>query len=477
METRFGRDFSGVRVHTGTDAGASAAELRAAAYTAGSSIVFRQGRYAPRTAAGKDLLAHELAHVVQQRQAPSLLPVLSAPGGELETAATRAAAGAADLREPAAAPVPAIQRQPDVPHLEITKSAGLVATEDEVEAKLTEFLTRVMRAQGGRELRDSPAIAQALQTLAEGDIGAVLRVDAFLAQGFKPGSPAEYASAARGALPSRILKSQLARLDKIPSAPSTLPAPRSVGEALGHAVLDKTIGPVIRALPVSKELQAKIYDAAVSAVASGVAALADPALSNAHLDPQSKAAVSAAIEAAIKQKPGVTPPRPPPGLGAEPPSRPPEKSPTAPGEKTVGSPKIDIPDVPGAPKQSAPVAPTPQSVEQVIQGISDDALIPAQARGTPAAESFSGARDFARALAAKLDAAQTANNYSVEIALSSTYRQAGDLRSVFDEAERIAKLVAEALPHHASKVEQVIINVASPDPKKPSFVRRVVRLH
>ena len=291
--------------------------------------------------------------MVQQRDAPSLLPVISAPGGELEIAATRAAGGAAARLGRAAAPVPAIQRQPDVPHLEITKSAGLVSTDDEVQAKLTEFLTRVMIAQGGRELRDSPVIEQALHTLAEGDIGSVLRVDAFLARGFHPVSPAEYARAAREALPATILKSQLARLDKIPSAPPTLPGQRSLSEALGHAVLDKTIGRVIRALPVSKALQGKVYDAAVSAVAAGVVSLADAAMGNANLDPQSKAAISAAIEAAIKQKPGGTPRQTPPPPGVEP-YEPPAKAATAPGEKVLGSPKIDIPDVPGAPRQPAP---------------------------------------------------------------------------------------------------------------------------
>jgi hypothetical protein len=66
MESRFGHDFGTVRVHTGADASASAESLGALAYTVGKQIVFRQGMYMPQTHAGQKLIAHELAHVVQQ---------------------------------------------------------------------------------------------------------------------------------------------------------------------------------------------------------------------------------------------------------------------------------------------------------------------------------------------------------------------------------------------------------------------------
>ena len=69
MEPRFGHDFSGVRIHTDSKAAASARAVRALAYTVGRDVVFDTGRYAPHTAAGKGLIAHELAHVVQQRNA------------------------------------------------------------------------------------------------------------------------------------------------------------------------------------------------------------------------------------------------------------------------------------------------------------------------------------------------------------------------------------------------------------------------
>lgn len=66
MESRFGHDFSGVRVHTDDRAAESAREVDAAAYTVGRHIVFGAGRYRPGEFDGRKLLAHELAHVLQQ---------------------------------------------------------------------------------------------------------------------------------------------------------------------------------------------------------------------------------------------------------------------------------------------------------------------------------------------------------------------------------------------------------------------------
>jgi hypothetical protein len=73
MESRFGYDFSEVRVHADARAAESARAVKALAYTAGSNVVFGAGQYQPQTRPGQQLLAHELAHVVQQG-APGCLP-------------------------------------------------------------------------------------------------------------------------------------------------------------------------------------------------------------------------------------------------------------------------------------------------------------------------------------------------------------------------------------------------------------------
>jgi hypothetical protein len=66
MERAFGTDFSGVNIHTDADAVRLNKKLRSQAFTRGKDIFFNKGKYRPETSAGKQLLAHELAHVVQQ---------------------------------------------------------------------------------------------------------------------------------------------------------------------------------------------------------------------------------------------------------------------------------------------------------------------------------------------------------------------------------------------------------------------------
>lgn len=67
FEPRFGLDLSAVRVHAERGAGDAARSVGARAFTVGEHMVFAAGAFAPSSAAGRHLLAHELAHVVQQR--------------------------------------------------------------------------------------------------------------------------------------------------------------------------------------------------------------------------------------------------------------------------------------------------------------------------------------------------------------------------------------------------------------------------
>ncbi|WP_008312527.1 DUF4157 domain-containing protein [Leptolyngbya sp. PCC 6406] len=66
MEPRFGADFSQVRVHTGTEAVQMNKEVGAQAFTHGTGLYFNAGKYAPDADSGKQLLAHELTHTIQQ---------------------------------------------------------------------------------------------------------------------------------------------------------------------------------------------------------------------------------------------------------------------------------------------------------------------------------------------------------------------------------------------------------------------------
>lgn len=94
MEPRFGRDFSGVRVHADAAASHSSRELGAAAYTVGNHIAFQVDRYNPSSAEGRHLLAHELAHVAQHQRtgiASGAAKAVSDPSDGAEREASAAA--------------------------------------------------------------------------------------------------------------------------------------------------------------------------------------------------------------------------------------------------------------------------------------------------------------------------------------------------------------------------------------------------
>ncbi|KQV92610.1 DUF4157 domain-containing protein [Pelomonas sp. Root1237] len=96
MEGRFGVPLADVRVHTDGDAAESAAGMGARAYTAGSNIVFGAAHFAPESAEGRGLLAHELTHVVQQQRAgvPATQPSAADGGAHHDKAEREAEANA-----------------------------------------------------------------------------------------------------------------------------------------------------------------------------------------------------------------------------------------------------------------------------------------------------------------------------------------------------------------------------------------------
>ena len=127
MESRFGTNFDDVRVHTDQEAAESAALLHAEAYTTGRDIYFAQGKYAATSPDGQRLLAHELAHTIQQSEgkmpsgasAQSDGKVAVAPGTDpLEREADRASEQVlqklpASVTGKASSGKPNIQLQPD----------------------------------------------------------------------------------------------------------------------------------------------------------------------------------------------------------------------------------------------------------------------------------------------------------------------------------------------------------------------------
>src|ERR1044072_1156811 len=72
MESRIGEDFSHVKIHTGSEAHNLSEDVRARAFTHGQNIFFGQGEFNPHSRGGKELLAHELTHTVQQQGGSTL---------------------------------------------------------------------------------------------------------------------------------------------------------------------------------------------------------------------------------------------------------------------------------------------------------------------------------------------------------------------------------------------------------------------
>jgi len=94
IEPTLGTALDDVRVHTGSEADVLARAVAARAFTVGNDIFFGAGEYRPGTADGDRLIAHEAAHVVQQRGAPASGPLtVSQPGDALEREAEALARG------------------------------------------------------------------------------------------------------------------------------------------------------------------------------------------------------------------------------------------------------------------------------------------------------------------------------------------------------------------------------------------------
>ena len=93
---KLGDSFHDVRIHKDAEADALARSVSASAFTTGTDVYFAHGSSSPTSSEGKELIAHELAHVVQQRGAPTTGPMrVSQPGEPLEREAEQAARGIA----------------------------------------------------------------------------------------------------------------------------------------------------------------------------------------------------------------------------------------------------------------------------------------------------------------------------------------------------------------------------------------------
>jgi hypothetical protein len=134
LEAHFGADLSDVRVHTGTEAAESATKLDALAYTSGRDIYFARGMYSPSSDSGRRLLAHEVAHMVQQSS------------GKEPTIATKSAHG---LK--IGAPTDSLEMEAEKKAEEVMAGAPPAERDDEEQRKRRESTGAVQSVSSGRE--------------------------------------------------------------------------------------------------------------------------------------------------------------------------------------------------------------------------------------------------------------------------------------------------------------------------------------
>ncbi|MEA2337513.1 MAG: hypothetical protein QOE82_1520 [Thermoanaerobaculia bacterium] len=103
MESRFGRSFESVRVFTDAHAAAAAKNANARAFTTGDRIYFAEGAYQPDSESGRELIAHELTHVVQQQSGRATASGIGASDDAFEHEAERAAKAIVRGERPAVA--------------------------------------------------------------------------------------------------------------------------------------------------------------------------------------------------------------------------------------------------------------------------------------------------------------------------------------------------------------------------------------
>ena len=326
-------------------------------------------------------------------------------------------AAALDGRGVKAAParmLPAIQRdtpsEEDIPHISITKSYDPEnASRDEVVQALTDYLNREWALQGKRRLEVTGRVRTAIETLfLENPTGAA----AFSFSNL-PDSPAELAAKVGAALPDTIRRKYMMHLYKESEKPGGSTSTRG---KVKEAIKEK-IGELGKPPPVTGEANRPVE-----------------APSN---------------QPTMGESPGqhnIKSPERPFGGGAPP------------------SPK---PDVPRPPPASADKA-----VNNVVQALDRDALIPAAAKGTDLAGNFADAREFARNVADRLKEAQARKRSSVSVVIPQDYKTAADLREIFERMEAIVRQIAGVVPDGVKDVDEVIISPA----QAPAY-RRVVKLH
>jgi hypothetical protein len=344
---------------------------------------------------------------VQQAQGSVSEGKVNEPGDHFEQAADAAASRvvqgqAASLQSSGTAP--GVQRD------------GEPASRAELEATLTEFLQRVLQAQGGRTLRVTAEVRNAVEMLAgapdpsyHGEGGdpnrgiRLMTIQAWLNGGPLPGAPEAFAREVARRLPNPFNAEALERLRRMRAAPEST-----------------TFGRVRQLVERS---------------APGTPNRPEP-----PREPTSTERFERGMEDLNRQ------------LG--------RPQPTTYGPYSIPASRIAevLRGLPGAirgPQRQQPAEPEARNYPEVaraIQQIPANALVPPEARGGANAGDYADAQEVARQIARLLDVAQQQGRDSIDLDLGPQYANLRDRGPIISEVGRIARLIRDALPHHAANV-------------------------
>jgi hypothetical protein len=268
----------------------------------------------------------------------------------------------------------------------------------QVQAALTAYLERVRTAQGGQSLRVTPEVRTTVEQIFMGDVGGSLAIQAWLQGTTLPGDPAAFAAQV-------VRRLRTDTIDPARIAHLTAPAARETPSRL-ERVRSLTERTAPGELPAPMQESSWRFDQAAKDLRRN-----EGTIGPYGLDVLRAGRILSGLPEALR-----TPPTP------------------------------------------QPVARAYAAVEQALQQIEPNALMPAGVSGEATA-SYADARELARDLARRLDIAQQQGRMEVELHLGANYANVRDRGAIYSALQRIALLVRDALPHHAAGVTYINVYI------------------
>jgi hypothetical protein len=403
MESRFGHDFSRIRIHDDSAAASASEAMNARAYTVGDDLVFGAGEFAPERPGGAHLLAHELAHAVQHEEAGAvdadrLDASGDAPEREAADAADAVLTGSRPRLSHASQPggAAAVGRQPK------DTSPGATVPREIVRDRLKAYLETELAAQGGPKLKLTGTLLRNIDGLFDADSSGHASLRFFLLSNVDARfTPQELASKVAAYLPAQVTAAHAASIGAVTGPPATGPTEPTR--------IDRLVDLVQRSKP-------------------------------ADLPPEQQEAgwrFDQNAKDLRRNDPSVVGPY------------------SLPDVFTIGRVLQGLPE---ALKGPAPKRVEPESyasVDKAIASIDPKAFMPHAVGAGASTDSWANAQDAARGLAAALDVGQKKKQYDVTFRLGANYQSFPDKAALYAAFRDMVAAIRDALPHHASDVSGV----------------------